>query len=67
MKKAGDYIKNPKTGRAVKVGGRVYMTLIRDGLIEGKYEDDNEVYELKEEEYEDDDKIDQYIQFSCFT
>ena len=56
----GAFVTNPNTKRAIKVGGRVYMKLVAQGILEGNYQDDNEVYQLQEDEYDDDSKIEQY-------
>ena len=39
---------NPKTNRAIKVGHRAWLQLVREGLIDGDYYDSNELYEMKE-------------------
>ena len=45
---------NPKTNRPIVVGGRVYMKLLREGVIENpNIKDDNILYEVEQEqEYE---------------
>jgi len=41
---------NPKTNRPIVVGGRVYMKLLREGLIENpNIKDDNILYEIEQE------------------
>jgi hypothetical protein len=45
--KKGDIIINPKTQRPVKVGSRTWLKLVKDGLVEGRYSDPNELYEVK--------------------
>lgn len=41
---------NPKTNRPIVVGGRVYMKLLREGLIENSnFKDDNILYEVVQE------------------
>jgi hypothetical protein len=44
----GSIIINPKTSRPVKVGSRVWLKLVKDGIVEGKYTDPNEICEVKE-------------------
>ena len=46
--KKGEIIINPKTSRPVKVGCRTWLKLVKDGLVEGRYNDPNELYEVKE-------------------
>jgi len=46
--KKGDIIINTKTQRPVKVGSRTWLKLVKDGLVEGRYSDPNELYEVKE-------------------
>ena len=55
--KKGDLIINPKTSRPVKVGGRAWLNLVREGLVSGQHQDPNELYELKE-----DDNVEEKIQ-----
>jgi hypothetical protein len=54
--KAG-YVINPKTSRPVKVGGRSWMKLVKQGILEGEYSsntDDNILCD-----YKDDDDIEE--------
>ena len=51
--KKNDIIINPKTSRPVKVGSRVWLKLVKEGLVEGQYADPNELYEIKEDDDED--------------
>jgi hypothetical protein len=44
----GDIIINPKTQRPVKVGSRTWLKLVKDGLVEGRYSDPKELYEVKD-------------------
>ena len=44
----GDIIINPSTQRPVKVGSRTWLKLVKDGLVEGRYADPNELYDIKE-------------------
>jgi len=55
--KKGEIIINPKTQRPVKVGGRIWLKLVREGLLVGECKDDNEIYTVQEE-----DNIEQKIQ-----
>lgn len=42
-------IKNPKTGRPIKVGGKLYNSLIREGLVKGIIEEQNNtLYDINE-------------------
>lgn len=50
--RAGEYIKNPLTQRQILVGGRTYIKLVKRGILDGVYEDDNEVYEIEDEDDE---------------
>lgn len=45
----GDLIINPKTQRPIKIGGRIYTKLVREGILQKEeYKDDNELYTLQE-------------------
>ena len=44
----GDVIINPKTQRPIRVGGRSWLKLVREGLLEGVYKDPKELYEVQE-------------------
>jgi len=57
----GTIIINPKTSRPVKVGSRVWLKLVREGVVEGKYKDPNELYTLQEGD-DVDAKIEEYNQ-----
>ena len=37
----GDIVISPKTGRSIKVGSRIWLKLVKDGIISGEYSDDN--------------------------
>ena len=54
MVKKGSIIINPKTSSPVKVGGRTWLKLVKEGLLEGVYEDSNELYELLDDEKDGD-------------
>ena len=47
----GSYVINPNTGRPVKVGGRAWLKLVKEGAIESsaQYEDPSELYEYEED------------------
>jgi hypothetical protein len=51
--KKGDIIINPNTQRPVKVGSRTWLKMVKDGLIEGRYSDPNELYTIDEKQDED--------------
>jgi hypothetical protein len=44
MTKKGQIIINPKTSRPVKVGSRTWLKLVKEGILEGVYDDPNELY-----------------------
>jgi hypothetical protein len=44
----GDIIINPKTQRPIRVGSRTWLKLVKDGLVEGRYSDPKELYEVKD-------------------
>ncbi len=44
----GSIIINPQTQRPVKIGSRTWLKLVRDGILEGEYEDPNELYTIQE-------------------
>ena len=46
----GDIVINPKTSRPVRVGSRVWLTLVREGLIDGHYSDPKELYTVQEQD-----------------
>ncbi len=46
--KKNDIIINPKTQRPIRVGSRVWLNLVKEGLVDGHYQDPNELYEIKE-------------------
>lgn len=45
-----EYIKNPNSGRMVKVGGRAWRKLVDEGVLDDNYNNPNELYELKEDD-----------------
>lgn len=51
--KKGEYVINPNSGRPVKVGSRIWTKLVKDGIIENTYIDDNEIEELPEEDVDE--------------
>ena len=44
---------NPKTQRPIRIGGRTWLKLVKDGLIEGTYSDPNEICDIVEENLEE--------------
>ena len=57
-----NYIMNPQTGRGIRIGGRVYKYLIRDGVIDeqGKILNRNEEKKIEYNEVKlSDDEIQQ--------
>ena len=44
----GDIIINPRTQRPVKVGSRTWLNLVKQGIVEGRYTDPNELGNLPE-------------------
>ncbi len=53
----GDLVINPKTSRPIKVGSRVWLTLVKEGLIQGSYKDSHQLAEVK-----DDENVDEKIE-----
>jgi len=47
--KKGDIIINPNTQRPVKVGSRTWLKLVKQGIVEGRYTDPNELGNLPEQ------------------
>lgn len=45
----GDIMINPKTQRPIKVGGRTWLKLVRENLIEGRYTDPKELSPIQED------------------
>ena len=53
MTELGEYVKNPKTGRALKIGSRVWVSLVREGILKYiSYEDPQIFEELPQNESE---------------
>ena len=48
--KKGDIVINPKTQRPVKVGSRVWLKLVKEGIFKGHYRDPNELEPINENE-----------------
>lgn len=46
----GDIVMNPKTQRPIKVGSRIWLKLVKDGILNGDYTDPNVVCELNPHE-----------------
>ena len=44
----GDIIINPNTSRPIKVGGRSWLKLVKEGIIEGRYSDPKELGQIEE-------------------
>jgi len=55
--KKGDLVINPKTSRPIKVGSRVWLTLVKEGLLAGFYQDTHQLAEVK-----DGENVDEKIQ-----
>jgi hypothetical protein len=53
----GDIIINPNTQRPVRVGGRTWLNLVKQGLVEGKYTDSKELAILPEESEDVDEEL----------
>ena len=53
----GDLVINPKTSRPIKVGSRVWLTLVKEGLIQGHYKDSHQLAEVN-----DNENVDEKIQ-----
>jgi hypothetical protein len=49
IRKKGDIIINPRTQRPVKVGSRVWLNLVKQGIVEGRYTDPKELGDLPEQ------------------
>lgn len=51
------FIENPETHRMIRIGGRIWLKLVRRGVIDrGDYLPPNCAYRLKKEEYENDEE-----------
>ena len=46
----GDIVMNPRTQRPIKVGSRIWLKLVKDGIISGEYSDENVMGEYSQEE-----------------
>lgn len=46
--KRGEFVINPNTNRPVKIGSRIWTELVKKGIIDGKYQDPNELCEIEE-------------------
>ena len=49
LPRKGDIIINPKTSRPIKVGGRSWLKLVKEGVLEGRYSDPNEITNIDDE------------------
>ena len=62
-KNRNEYVRSPVTNRQIKVGGRAYNKLVKEGYFEEGYDDDNILQEFGGEETENmvlmKDKIDE--------
>tara|TARA_Y100000389_G_scaffold201217_1_gene243339 strand:+ start:894 stop:1523 length:630 start_codon:yes stop_codon:yes gene_type:complete len=47
--KKGDIIINPKTSRPIRLGSRTWLKLVKEGVVEGRYEDPKELASLPEQ------------------
>ena len=47
MRKSGDLVINPRTKRPIKVGGRTWLKLVREGVFEAEYQDENEICDIE--------------------
>lgn len=52
----GDIVINPHTSRPIKVGGRSWLKLVKEGVFEGRYTDPNEITNI-----DDNNDIDEQI------
>ena len=55
----GDLVINPKTNRPIKVGGTVWVRLVREGIFEGIYSDTKELGKLPENEEDIEEELEQ--------
>ena len=46
--KKNDYMINPLTKRNIRVGSRIWINLVKDGVIQGQYSDDNILAETED-------------------
>lgn len=53
----GEYIRNPKTQRLVKIGGRTHRNLVRDGYLPSVYRDEGRVYDIHPNETPEEAKV----------
>ena len=49
LPRKGDIIINPNTSRPIKVGGRSWLKLVKEGVLEGRYSDPNEITNIDDE------------------
>lgn len=47
-----DVVINPKTNRPIRVGGKVWLKLVKEGLVNDNYKDENILDDLENDEYE---------------
>lgn len=47
-----DIVINPQTQRPIKVGGRIWLKLHKQGILEGEFKAKNEIYSIKEDDDE---------------
>jgi hypothetical protein len=53
----GDLIINPSTSRPIKVGGRIWLKLVKEGLVSGHYTDPKKLGKLPDNEEEAEKEI----------
>ncbi len=49
----GEVVINPKTNRPIKVGGKAWLKLVKEGLLVGRYRDPNELGVIDNDETEE--------------
>ena len=57
----GSIIINPNTNRPIKVGGRAWLSLVKQGLVSGNYTDDRELATVPDEHQGDNEYVEEKI------
>ena len=57
----GEYVRNPKTGRALKIGSRVWVSLVRKGILKDISYEDPQIFE-EIPQHESEQEVDLKIQ-----
>jgi len=60
--KKGEIIINPKTQRPIRIGGRSWLKLVKEGVLEGRYSDPKKIAPLADNDEDIDKQIEEINQ-----